>query len=363
MRALIMGGTGAIGSELAHILLKQDWQVSVTSRSSHRNSNRITIIRGDAKDASFLGPLLEESWDIIIDCMIYSTKEFHERADALLRNTGQYIYLSSARVYAESDEPLTETSNRLLDVSKDPEFLATDEYALAKARQEDILARSKSRNWTIVRPYITYGPARLQLGVLEKEEWLYRACRGRTIVVSEEINSRLTTMTHARDVALGIAALGGDDRALGEVYQITSPASISWKRVMSVYSEVLSEWLGVDLKILELDTSAFQAINPRKYQIMYDRLYDRVFDSKKIREHTDTSKFTKPETGLKEALLQCLQERAFLSINWPVEAKKDWLTGEVASFNEIKDLKVYAAYLSQRYLHARSQKISTRKTV
>jgi nucleoside-diphosphate-sugar epimerase len=356
-----MGGTGAIGSELARILAQQDWQVSVTSRSSRTNSHPITIICGDAKDSAFLGALMKEGWDIIVDFMIYSTEEFDARAQALLRNTRQYIYLSSARVYADSDGPITETSNRLLDVSEDRDYLATDEYALAKARQEDILERSKSRNWTIVRPYITYGPARLQLGVLEKEDWLYRAVHSRTIVASKEINSRLTTMTHARDVALGIAALGGDDRARGEIYQITHPASISWRTVMGVYSEVLSEYLGFHPKILELDTSAFQAIFPRKYQIVYDRLYDRVFDCKKIREHIDTSKFTNPETGLKEALMQCLQERAFLSINWPLEAKKDWLTAEVAGLCEMKDLKEYAAYLAQRYLQVLSQKLSLRK--
>ena len=57
---------------------------------------------------------------------------------------------------------------------KDEEYLKTDEYALSKARQEDILHRSGKNNWTVIRPYITYSEIRLQLGVLEKELWLYR---------------------------------------------------------------------------------------------------------------------------------------------------------------------------------------------
>ena len=67
---------------------------------------------------------------------------------------------------------------RLLDVSHDSIYLKTDEYALAKARQEDILRKSGKNNWTIIRPYITYSESRLQLGVLEKEAWLYRALKG-----------------------------------------------------------------------------------------------------------------------------------------------------------------------------------------
>ena len=59
---------------------------------------------------------------------------------------------------------ITEESERLLDTSIDQDFLSTDEYSLTKARQEDILQSSKQKNWTIIRPYITYGTSRLQLG-------------------------------------------------------------------------------------------------------------------------------------------------------------------------------------------------------
>ena len=70
--------------------------------------------------------------------MIWSTSDFDKCYEALLAATDQYIYMSSYRVYADS--PLiTEDSPRLLDVSDDPEYLATDEYALAKARCENLL--------------------------------------------------------------------------------------------------------------------------------------------------------------------------------------------------------------------------------
>ena len=41
--------------------------------------------------------------------------------------------------------------------------------ALQKAREENLLLKSDSRNWTIIRPYITYYDERLQLGVFEKK--------------------------------------------------------------------------------------------------------------------------------------------------------------------------------------------------
>jgi hypothetical protein len=111
--------------------------------------------------------------------MIYTTQSFKERVNFLLDATSQYVFFSSSRVYADSEIPITEDSSRLLDVSQDKKFLSTDEYSLAKARQENILRKSKRKNWTIIRPYITYSENRLQLGILEKEEWLYRALQGR----------------------------------------------------------------------------------------------------------------------------------------------------------------------------------------
>lgn len=47
--------------------------------------------------------------------------------------------------------PLTENSPRLLETVQDLEYKKTDEYALAKARQEDILYQSGFSNYTIVR--------------------------------------------------------------------------------------------------------------------------------------------------------------------------------------------------------------------
>ena len=84
--------------------------------------------------------------------------------------------------YANENGRITEKSKRLLDVCTDEEYLKTDEYALTKVRQENILLSSGKKNWTIIRPYITYNVERLQLGVYEKENWLYRALHGRSIV-------------------------------------------------------------------------------------------------------------------------------------------------------------------------------------
>ncbi len=228
MKVLILGGTGAMGVHLVQLLARDCVEVVVTSRSRQNSKGSVQYMQGDAHDMDFLQTILQDHWDAIVDFMVYTTASFKERVHLLLEGTSQYIFISSARVYANSSKPISETSSRLIDVSHDLEFLSTDEYSLTKARQEDVLRDSHHSNWTIIRPYITYSKNRLQLGVLEKEEWLYRALHNRTIVFSKDIYSRLTTLTYGLDVSIGIMSVIGNSMTLGNSFHITSNDPKRW---------------------------------------------------------------------------------------------------------------------------------------
>ena len=167
---------------------------------------------GNAHSIPFISEVCSEEWDAIVDFMSYKTDEFKERHSILQNATKQYIYISSSRVYADNEHPIKETSPRLLDVCSDKLYLTTDEYALTKARQENVLFSSDKNNYTIIRPYITYGTYRYQLIVMEKEEWLYRALHGRTILFPYEIYERHTTITYGYDVAYAIYKIMGNPK-------------------------------------------------------------------------------------------------------------------------------------------------------
>lgn len=339
-----------MGQYLVNILAEKGDRVYVTSRSYRQSSFNVEYIQGNAKEDDFLFPLLERQWDAIIDFMVYSTPDFSQRAPLILAATKQYIFLSSARVYAGSSERIREDSARLLDTSDDNEFLATDEYSLAKARQENFLYASNNKNWTIIRPYITYGDKRLQLGVLEKEGWLYRALKGRTIVFSKDMAVKLTTMTYGLDVALSIAALIGVPRAFGETYHVTDTNSVSWEKVLEVYLHVLEKHLGKRPKVIFLDLKDFYHCKPASYQIRFDRLFDRMFDCSKISDLVNVSSFESLEKGLTRCLDNFLENPDFLAIDWRAEAVKDRYSGEMARLSEPKTLKQKVKYLFYRFI-------------
>lgn len=167
MKILLLGGTGAMGSHLSEIINNDKGNdIVITSRKTRVSKGNISYVVGNAHDKSFLDSLLNKKWDVIVDFMVYNTDEFKLRVKDMLDSCNQYVFLSSSRVYANSNSAITEDSSRLLDVTNDSEYLATDEYALTKARQENVLKESGRTNWTIIRPYITFAENRLQLGVL-----------------------------------------------------------------------------------------------------------------------------------------------------------------------------------------------------
>ena len=164
MKVLVLGGTGAMGTHLVSILAEAGMKVDVTSRQELADRTNIHYIKGNVHNISFVKSLLAQNYyNVIIDFMIYTTVEFNDRYWLYLNNTDQYFYLSTSRVYADA-ALITEESPHLLDVTTDKKYLATDEYALCKARQEDLLRNSCKSNFTIIRPYKTYSEIRLQLG-------------------------------------------------------------------------------------------------------------------------------------------------------------------------------------------------------
>lgn len=351
MKVLILGGTGAIGKYLVELMASEN-TVFVTSCRQHENHGNIKYICGNAHDISFISEVCSEKWDAIVDFMSYKTEEFKARVDIFLRATKQYVYISSARVYGDNEHPIKESSPRLLDVINDDVYLQTDEYALTKARQENILLTGQNQNYTIVRPYITYGTYRYQLGVMEKEEWLYRGLHGRTILLPQEMLNCTTTMTYGYDVAYGIYRIVGNIKTLGEVFHITNKHLLKWYEVFAIYRELIQDKNGHQLRMKEVSTDIFLKLRPDYliYQLKYDRLYDRDFDTTKETEFADADKFLTPKEGLSRCLAEFLKEPHWRGINWVFEAKKDKVTHERTPLSEIVGFRNRIKYLINRYI-------------
>ena len=349
MRVLLLGGTGAMGMHLSEILAERGHSVFVTSRKSRESSHNVTYIQGNAHDISFLESVLNDKWDVVIDFMIYKTAEFSSRVSLLLNSSIQYVYLSSARVYADSATAITENSPRLLDVCQDKKYLATDEYALTKARQENILFNSGCKNWTIIRPYITFSEIRLQLGVMEKELWLARHLRNSPIVFSKDIANCETTLTYGYDVAQGIAAICGNPQAFGEAFHITGDKSFKWQTVFEHYLKVLEKVQGHPVKTIMLE-KAIQLKGPGYYQVVYDRYFNRKFDNSKIAQFMQDYTFHDPLPELEKCLETFLRKPEFKYFEVRYGAKYDRICKTSIPLFSIPGWKNRIKYFLFRYI-------------
>ena len=350
-RALLLGGTGAMGSHLTSLLAHDGWDVTVTSRSGRISGDpNVTYARGDAHDPAFLGDVISQGWDVVVDFMVWSTGAFRDVRDLLLGSCRQYVFLSSYRVFANSPV-IDERSPRLLDVSEDVEYLATDEYALAKARQEDLLRASERGNWTIVRPAITYSSGRLQLCTLECGEWLTMVLGGHPVPLPAEMLAKQTTMTWGGDVALMISRLMGLREALGEDYDVCTSRHRSWAEVVEIYRSLLP------FEVQRVALSAFEWACGSPWQCRYDRMYDRVMNNSKVLVATGLSEsdLTDLADGLTSAVGDTLRKGVPAPAGMRRLGRLDRLGGGLigpAAFSRLPGASAvgYAKYLTGRVL-------------
>lgn len=314
-KVLVMGGTGAMGVYVVPALRNLGYSVDVVSLDDiHSDDPQLRYFVGNGHDIAYMQEILKNGYDGIIDFMCYGTEAFRQRYEMLLSHTGHYIFLSSYRVYNGS-YPITEESPQLLDTSTDEEYLASDNYSLFKCREEDILEASPFRNWTAVRPAITYSKRRYQLCTLEANTIVTRARLGKPVVLPREARKVEATMSWAGDVAKMFAAVLFNEEAKCQHYTFATAEHQTWETVASYYEELIGlkvEWVDRETYLAVMGGEPGPAYNDIKWQLDYDRLFNRVVDNTKILKLA----------GLKQSDLMPLKEGLKLELsNLPADVE------------------------------------------
>ena len=313
-KVLVLGATGAMGKYLIPKLAERNYLVDAVALDKcpfeHPNVN---VITGDTKNYSFRTGLLKNNYDAIVDFMIYPTRELMLYLPEIIPATGHYIYLSSYRIYDGCEVPVKETSPRLLDNSADPLLRSSDDYCIYKARGEDIVRSFAKKNWSIIRPAITYSLLRYQLVTLEAFATVARAKLGKTVVLPETAKHVQGTMSWAGDVAEMIARLLFNERAFGETFTVATAEHHSWGEIAEYYHDICGlNALWVDqadyLKLLYQDYERFP--HAGQWQLVYDRLFERVMDNSKILSVTGMKQenMMKLYDGLKYEISRCPED-------------------------------------------------------
>lgn len=303
-KILVLGGTGAMGTYLLPELSKLGYIVDSISLDEKKSMDEnITYIKNDVMDDTYLEEVLKNNYDAVVDFMLYDIEKLKKRLAMFCENTKHYMVFSSYRVYADKDEVTTEASPRWLDVSEDEVYLSCKEkeYSLYKALEENIITNSPYKNWTIIRPSITFSTGRLQLTVLEAGSFMYRVLNNKKVLLPIGTKNVQATMSWAGDVGKLLARLVLNEKAYGEIYSACTSEHHTWEEIAEYYKELA----GLDYEFI--DDDEFLACVAREenrlgasFQLRYDRMVNRVMDNSKVLEATGIKQ--EDFTPLKEAL-------------------------------------------------------------
>ena len=286
-RVLLIAGGGTLGCYTSCELLKMGYAVDVIALEKLQSLNRNLRYFQARVDDRLLNELFEESrYDAIVDFIHYpDTEAYKSRAQLLLAHTDQLVFLSSYRIYDDAAHPISEDSPTLLDVSKDEYLLAHEDYAIPKAKNERFLNSLGTKNYTIIRPLISFSHFRLDLVTQGAAALLFRSAAGKKILLPAASRNVVSGVGWAGNIGKMIARLILNEQALGEAFTLGTGEVNTWERVAAFYTDLLGstfEWVDTE-DYLEYAT-------PNRYMdrcmMDHDRLLDRTIDNSKLMKVT-----------------------------------------------------------------------------
>lgn len=280
-RVLLIGGGGTLGTYTAKELLRLGHLVDIICLEEKTSDNEnFRFFKGRANQEYLQEFLKDRMYDGIVNFIHYPEMEEYPPIHKLLvAHTEHLIVLSSYRVYADEQHPITETAPKLLDVSTDKEFIKTEKYAISKAKLEKFLYNEcKGQNWTVVRPVISFSKLRFDLVTYYGHDLLVKIENGETIPLPKEAKNLHAGLDWAGNSGKLIANLLFKKETFCEAYTVSSSQNLTWGEVAEIYTELMGakiEWV-----TLEEYLKATNYFN--YYALVYDRLFDRQIDNSKI---------------------------------------------------------------------------------
>ncbi|MFW6359179.1 MAG: NAD-dependent epimerase/dehydratase family protein [Chroococcales cyanobacterium] len=215
MRVLIMGGTRFIGVYLTRILVEQGHEVVLFNRGNNPAPvEGVTQIQGDRKDAYQLKEKLSgEQFDAIFDNNGRELSDTQPLVELFKDSVKHFVYVSSAGVYLKSDQLPHREGDAIDPKSRHKGKHDTETY----------LAES-GIPWTSVRPTYIYGPQNYN----DLEAWFFdRIVRDRPILIPGN-GYHITQLGHVQDLAKAMAAILGNDKAIGQIYNLSGDRYVTF---------------------------------------------------------------------------------------------------------------------------------------
>lgn len=253
MRILVIGASGFIGPPLVRQLIENGDEVAALHRGSHATPTGATAIIGDRNRLSDSRPdITRFAPDVVID-LILSSQQQAENLVATLRGMRTRVVAASsmdvyraASIFNGIDEgplqevPLTEDSELRSQPLYPVEVLRRIQPLMQwvddgydKVPVERTLRQAREFRATILRLPVIFGPN----DPLHRLFPLLKRMDDRrpAILLAEEFAAWRVPRSHVENVATAIALAATDDRAAGNVYNVStfSLSELDWTRTVA----------------------------------------------------------------------------------------------------------------------------------
>jgi nucleoside-diphosphate-sugar epimerase len=319
MNILFIGGTGNISTDCAALLHQQGHKIYILSRGRNPLSTEYTAVRADRKDLSAARSALKGiRLDAVLNFIGYEVADIELDFQLFSGAIGQYVFISSATVYAKPPQRLPVTE----DAPLGNDFW---EYAQKKLKCEQFLQqRHKTDGFpvTIVRPSHTYSHKWIP-NILASSSYSFAARleKGKPVFVPDD-GTNPWTLTATSDFAVGFAGLVGNSEAIGEVFHITSDETLTWPQI---YSEIASALGAPSPNIVKIPTDFLCQIDSELTgPLKGDKSHPAVFDNSKIKRFVSEFECRKPfAAGIRESVAWLRQHPEQQNPNPKVDATMD----------------------------------------
>ncbi|MGK7955202.1 MAG: NAD-dependent epimerase/dehydratase family protein, partial [Crocosphaera sp.] len=201
-----------------------------------------TQIHGDRKDANQLKEKLAfENFDAIFDNNGRELSDTQPLVEIFNKKVKHFVYVSSAGVYLKSDQMPHVEGDTVDPNSRHKGKFATESYL-----------EKSGIPWTSIRPTYIYGPQNYN----DLEAWFFdRIVRNRPIPVPGN-GLHFTQFGHIQDLATGMAAVLGNEQAIGQIYNISGERYVTFDGLAKACA-VAAGKSADEIKIVHYDPKQF----------------------------------------------------------------------------------------------------------
>jgi nucleoside-diphosphate-sugar epimerase len=284
MRILIMGGTRFIGVYLTKILVERGHEVFLFNRGNNPAPVAgVKQILGDRTNSTQLKErLASEKFDAVFDNNGRELSDTQPLAEIVRDRVKHFVYVSSAGVYLKSDQ--------MPHIEGDP----VDPKSRHKGKFETEAYLAKTNlPWTSIRPVYIYGPQNYN----DLEAWFFdRIVRDRPLPIPGN-GMHVTQFGHVKDLAMAMAAVLGNEKAIGEIYNISGDRYVTFDGLARACA-VAAGKSPDDIKIVHYDPKKFDFGKRKAFPIRVQHFFT---DIHKATQHLDWTPEFDLLSGLKDS--------------------------------------------------------------